>query len=205
VDGDVKNPTKPNGTVAGEAPVLLFERQRAWAAWLAKNHAASPGVWVRLAKKASGVPSVSYGEALETALCYGWIDGQKKSGGEDFWLQKFTPRAKKSIWSKINRQKAMGLIEGGQMKPPGLREIEKAKQDGRWEAAYDSPGAAAVPDDLQAALDGNARAKDFFVTLDRRNRYAILFRIQTAKKPDTRAKRIQQFIQMLERHEKLHP
>lgn len=162
-------------------------------------------MWLRLAKAASGTPSVSYSEAVEVALCYGWIDGQKKGESENTWLQKFTPRAKRSIWSKINREKALALIERGQMKPAGLKEIERAKEDGRWDAAYDSSSTATVPGDLQAALDKNARAAAFFATLDRGNRYAILFRIHTARKPETRAKRIQQFIEMLARNEKVHP
>ncbi|HET9223725.1 MAG TPA: YdeI/OmpD-associated family protein, partial [Roseiflexaceae bacterium] len=139
------------------------------------------------------------------ALCYGWIDGQKKSHDEASWLQKFTPRGAKSIWSKVNREKALSLIESGQMQPAGLAAVESAKQDGRWEAAYDSQSAAGVPDDLQAELDRNPTAKAFFSTLNSRNRYAILFRIQTAKKAETRAKRIQEFVGMLERHEKLYP
>jgi uncharacterized protein YdeI (YjbR/CyaY-like superfamily) len=188
-----------------DALTLLFRNQKAWAAWLAKNHGKSFGVRLRLAKKASGLQSVSHSEALEVALCYGWIDGQTKSADENAWLQKFTPRTKKSIWSKINRQKALALIEAGQMKAAGLEEIERAKKDGRWDAAYDSPRAATVPDDLQTALEGNAPAKAFFSTLSGQNRYAILFRIQTAKKADTRARRIQQFIEMLAKNETLHP
>jgi uncharacterized protein YdeI (YjbR/CyaY-like superfamily) len=183
----------------------MIEHQKDWAAWLDKNYATSPGVWLRLAKKASAIPSVSYDEALGVALCYGWIDGQKKSYDESSWLQKFTPRGVKSIWSKVNREKAQELIESGQMKPAGLEAVERAKQDGRWDAAYDSPGGASVPSDFQAELDRNAKAKAFFATLNSRNRYAILFRIQTAKKAETRAKRIQQFIRMLENHEKLYP
>jgi len=149
--------------------------------------------------------SGDYAEALEVALCYGWIDGQMKSDSATAWLQKFTPRGKKSTWSKINRQKALALIESGKMKPAGLAEVQRAREDGRWEQAYDSPKSATVPEDLQAALNANARAKAFFATLNGASRYAILFRVQTAKKAETRAKRIQHFIQMLEKHEKLHP
>jgi uncharacterized protein YdeI (YjbR/CyaY-like superfamily) len=188
-----------------DLPVIQFEDQQAWAAWLDENHATSAGLWLRLAKKASGIPSVSYDQALEVALCYGWIDGQKKSDDQTWWLQKFTPRGAKSIWSKVNRQKAQKLIESGRMKPAGLEAIERAKQDGRWDAAYDSPSSATVPDDFQAALDKNTQAKAFFATLNSANRYAILFRIQTAKKAETRARRIEQFIHMLENHEKLYP
>ena len=188
-----------------ELPIELFEDQDAWAAWLESNHADSPGLWLRHAKKASDLASVSYAEALDVALCYGWIDGQKKSYDESSWLQKWTPRGAKSIWSKINREKALKLIEQARIQPAGLAEVERAKQDGRWEAAYDSHSTATVPDDLQAALDSNAEAGAFFATLNSTNRYAILFRIQTAKKAETRAKRIREFIGMLERHEKMHP
>jgi uncharacterized protein YdeI (YjbR/CyaY-like superfamily) len=188
-----------------ELPVMLFADQHEWAVWLDASHASSPGVWLRLAKKASGIPSVTYAEALDVALCYGWIDGQKKSYDESSWLQKFTPRGAKSIWSKINREKAQALIASGQMQPAGLMAIERAKQDGRWDAAYDSQSGATVPSDFQAALESNPKANAFFATLNSTNRYAILFRIQTAKKAETRARRIQQFIGMLERHEKLYP
>ena len=187
-----------------EIPTLIFPRQKDWAEWLRKNHANSSGVWVKLAKKAAGTRSVSYAEALETALCYGWIDGQKRSYDASWWLQKFTSRGAKSIWSKINKGKAEDLIKKGHMEPAGLQAVEQAKQDGRWEAAYDSPSNANVPADFQTRLNKSAEAKAFFATLDRANRYAILFRIQTAKKAETRARRIGQFIEMLERKEKLH-
>ena len=189
----------------GDAAVLEFANRKAWASWLDKNHGKSPGIWVRLAKKGSGSPSVSYPEALEAALCYGWIDGQKKSDGKAAWLQKFIPRAKKSQWSKINRKKALALIGDGRMKPAGLKAIERAKTDGSWDSAYDSPSTAKVPNDLQAALDKNSRAKAFFSTLDSQNRYAVLYRIQTVKKAETRSRKIQQFVEMLARNEKLHP
>jgi uncharacterized protein YdeI (YjbR/CyaY-like superfamily) len=153
----------------------------------------------------SDVQSVSYSEALEVALCYGWIDGQKKSDSENTWLQKFTPRGKKSIWSQINREKALALMQTGRMKPAGLEAVERARKDGSWDAAYESSSTATGPGDFQAALNKNEAAKAFFDGLDSRNRYAVLFRIQTAKKPETRAKRIQQFVDMLERHEKVHP
>src|SRR6266540_6365928 len=188
-----------------DLPVIMFEQQKDWAAWLDKNHATSPGVWLKLAKKASGIASVNYDEALGVALCYGWIDGQKKSYDESSWLQKFTPRGVKSIWSKVNREKAQELIESGQMKPAGLKAVENARQDGRWDAAYASPSKAVAPDDLQAELDRNAKARSFFATLDSRNRYAILHRIHTAKKAETRAKRIEQFVRMLEKKEKIYP
>ncbi|MES2258946.1 MAG: YdeI/OmpD-associated family protein [Pseudomonadota bacterium] len=192
-----------------EAPAALpevgFEDAQAWWQWLELHHAGSAGVWMRLAKKASGVASVSYPEALDAALCFGWIDGLKKSAGEQFWLQKFTPRARRSIWSKVNRDKALALEAAGRMQPAGRQEIERAQQDGRWEAAYDSSSSASVPEDLQAALDAQPQAKAFFATLKSHNRYAILFRIQTAKKAETRARRIEQFVAMLVNGDTLHP
>jgi len=147
----------------------------------------------------------SYDEAVEIALCLGWIDGQKRAHDDQFWLQKFTRRSDKSVWSKINRDKALALVKAKKMKPAGLNEIERAKLDGRWDAAYDSSSKAAVPSDFQSALNGNARAKAFFETLDSRNRYAVLYRIRTAKNAETRAKRISQFVLMLARREKVHP
>ena len=188
-----------------DIPVILFARQKDWEKWLKENHTASRGLWLRLAKKNSGIESVSYAEALDVALCYGWIDGQKKSCDETTWLQKFTPRGAKSVWSKINREKALALIEAGKMKPAGLKAIESARLDGRWDAAYDSQSKATVPEDFQAALDNSPKAKDFFAMLNSANRYAILFRIQTAKKAETRASRIQKFIEMLEKNQKIHP
>ncbi|SFA69925.1 Uncharacterized conserved protein YdeI, YjbR/CyaY-like superfamily, DUF1801 family [Collimonas sp. OK607] len=188
-----------------ELPIQLFDQQKDWAAWLKKNHDKSPGVWLRLAKKYSDRASVSYPEAVESALCYGWIDGQKKSDDDDFWLQKFTPRSARSIWSRINRDKALALIESGRMMPSGFKEVERARNDGRWDAAYDSASTSSVPADFQAALDASPRAQAFFSTLSSSNRYAVLFRIQTAKKAETRARRIQDYTSMLERHEKFHP
>lgn len=196
---------KPQSRFSKELPTHCFQRQQDWFAWLNENHATSPGVWLQLAKKGADTSSVSCGEAIEIALCFGWIDGQKQTHSEQFWLQKFTRRSDRSVWSKINKDKALALIETGRMKPAGLKEVERAKRDGRWDAAYDSASKATVPSDFQSALDSNARAKDFFGTLDSRNRYAVLFRIQTAKKAETRARKISQFVQMLERHEKVHP
>jgi uncharacterized protein YdeI (YjbR/CyaY-like superfamily) len=188
-----------------DLPILPFVSQSQWTDWLAEYHSQSAGVWLKLAKKGANIPSITYDEALDSALCYGWIDGQKKGFDDSFWLQKFMPRGPKSIWSKINTQKAEKLIQGGAMQPAGLKAIELAQQDGRWEAAYDSQKSISIPADFQAALDQSAKAKDFFVTLNGANRYALLFRIQTAKKGETRAKRIQQFIEMLERNQKFHP
>jgi uncharacterized protein YdeI (YjbR/CyaY-like superfamily) len=196
---------KPRSRRSAVLPVLHFERQGDWAGWLAENHHTSPGVWLLLAKKYSGEQSVSYDEAIEVALCFGWIDGQKRAHSGGFWLQKFTPRSHKSVWSKINKGKALALIKAGKMEPAGLRAVEQARSDGRWDAAYDSAGRATVPDDLRAALDGNAQASKFFEALDGRNRYAILFRIQTARKVETRARKIAQIVRMLERNEKFHP
>ncbi len=187
-----------------DLPIMLFEQQQDWADWLEQQHTTSAGVWLKHAKKDSGHASVSYAEALDTALCYGWIDGQKKAFDDSFWLQKWTPRGKKSIWSKINRDKAEKLIANGNMRPAGQLAIDAAKADGRWQAAYDSATTSTVPEDFQTALEQNELAKAFFATLNSQNRYAILFRIQTAKKPETRAKRIQQFIDMLEKHETLY-
>jgi uncharacterized protein YdeI (YjbR/CyaY-like superfamily) len=195
--------SKPAGKDT-ESAVRLFENESAWSAWLEKNHRISAGIWLRLAKKNSGLESGSYAEALETALCYGWIDGHKRPESEQAWLQKFCPRSAKSIWSKINREKALALIEGGRMTSAGHNAIEQAKSNGRWESAYDSPSRATVPEDFQIALNANPRANAFFKNLDRANRYAILFRIQTGKKPETRTRNIPKFITMLERGEKIH-
>jgi uncharacterized protein YdeI (YjbR/CyaY-like superfamily) len=185
--------------------ILTFEQQNSWEDWLSRNHNNVPGVWLRLAKKNSKIRTLTHAEALETALCFGWIDAQKKPENADAWLQKFTPRGKRSIWSKINCQKATALLACGRMKDSGLKEMERAKADGRWERAYDSPGTATIPEDFQTALDKSAKAKAFYANLESRNRYAILFRIQTVKKAATRARKIAEFIAMLERHEKIHP
>jgi uncharacterized protein YdeI (YjbR/CyaY-like superfamily) len=187
------------------APTRLFKSKREWAAWLEKNHATSSGLWLRTAKRGSPLKSVSYQEALEVALCYGWIDGQKRPENEQAWLQRFCPRSARSIWSKINREKALALIASGEMKPAGLAAIEEARKNGRWDSAYDSPGNATVPADLQAALDASPNAAAFFKTLNSANRYAILWRIQTVKKAETRTRKIEQFIAMLDRREKFHP
>jgi len=191
-------------TEPGNSTIKLFPSKQAWANWLDKNHGKSTGLWLRLAKKGAMTESVSYKDALEVALCFGWIDGQKRPESEQNWLQRFLPRSSKSIWSKINREKALSLIASGQMKAAGLAAIENAKKNGRWDAAYDSPSGAAVPGDLQSALDANPRSKAFFETLDRANRYAILWRIQTVKRNETRARKIETFIEMLARGEKVH-
>ncbi len=191
--------------IPSEIPVILFPTPADWETWLAEHHADSRGLWLRIAKKDGELTSVTYPEALDVALCHGWIDGQKKSYDDHSWLQKFTPRGARSIWSKINREKVQALIDAGRMRPSGLKEIERARKDGRWDAAYDSQSNATVPEDFQAELDRSPRAGEFFATLKGANRYAILFRIHTAKKAETRARRIREFIEMLERHETLHP
>lgn len=209
----MKTPTKSTrpagaprrGTEPKDLPVVRFADDGAWSKWLASHHASSRGVWMKIAKKGLTSTSVSYAEALEVALSWGWIDGQKGSLDEAWWLQKFTPRGAKSTWSKINCEKAVALIEASKMHPSGLVEVERAKRDGRWERAYDSQSRAVVPPDLARALAANPRAARFFETLESRNRYAVLFRIHAAKKPETRAARIEKFVAMLARGEKLHP
>jgi uncharacterized protein YdeI (YjbR/CyaY-like superfamily) len=184
---------------------LTFTSQAEWEAWLERNGSASTGAWLRLAKKAASHLTVSYAEALESALCHGWIDGQKRAESEHYWLQRFTPRTTRSIWSRINNEKAESLVSAGRMHPAGLREIARAKQDGRWDAAYSSASTSTIPDDLQQALDANQKARAFFATLNSQNRYAILFRIQNVKKAETRAAKIARFVEMLANGEKLHP
>ena len=191
------------GPVA-ELPVLAFRKPADWAAWLEK-HPTAPGLWLEIARKDSGTASITYPEAVEQALAWGWIDGQKKPLDAGSWLQKFTPRTARSPWSKINCAKAEALIAAGKMKPAGLREVERAKADGRWVAAYASQSKAEVPPDLAQALAANPRAAKFFETLESHNRYAILYRVHTAKRPETRAARIAQFVGMLAAHETLHP
>jgi len=183
---------------------LIFPSEAAWREWLDRHHATSPGIWVRFAKQASGIASVSHAEALEVALRYGWIDGQIKKLDAHYWLQRFIPRKPHSIWSRINRQKALELIERGLMQPAGQAAIERAKTNGRWEAAYEAQSKSTIPPDLQAALDDSPKAAAFFKTLSSQNRYAILFRLQTAKKLETRASRLKKFVAMLERGETLH-
>lgn len=184
-----------------ELPVLPFESKKKFADWLAKNHDKSVGVRVKLAKKGSGIPSITITEALDVALCYGWIDGQRDSFDENYYLQKYTPRRPKSIWSKINVEKVERLIASGEMKPAGLKAVEAAKQDGRWAAAYSSPKNIVVPADFQSALRKNKKANTFFESLTGAKRYSFLFRIETAKKAETREKRIRQFVEMLEKGE----
>jgi uncharacterized protein YdeI (YjbR/CyaY-like superfamily) len=191
--------------MADDLPTLTFASQADWETWLEAHHADSRGVWIKIAKKATGIASVTHAEALESALCYGWIDGQRVGFDDTYFLQKFTPRRARSGWSRVNREKALELIAAGRMRPAGLREVERAKADGRWDAAYEPQSAITVPDDLQRELDSNPDAQAFFNTLDSRNRYAILYRIQTAKKAETRAARLQKFVAMLAQGQKIYP
>ena len=190
---------------ADPLPVVSFESTDAWDAWLTAHAADSPGLWLKIAKKGSAGRSISYSDALDVALCHGWIDGQKGRLDDEYWLQRFTPRKPGSKWSKINTERAAALIESGRMRPAGLREVERAQGDGRWEQAYESQSRVTVPEDLARALAANQRARAFFATLDSTNRYAILYRIGTAKRPETRAKRIDAFVAMLSEHKKIYP
>jgi uncharacterized protein YdeI (YjbR/CyaY-like superfamily) len=185
-------------------PILAFATQAEWEVWLEDEQASSDGVWVKFAKKGSGVETVVYGEALDVALCYGWIDSQVARYDERFYLQKFTPRRARSKWSRINREKIEELTRQGRMRPAGLAQVELAKADGRWEAAYASPANMEVPDDLQAALDRSTKAARSWAGLNRSNRFAIVYQLEDAKKPETRARRLEKFVGMLERGEKLY-
>ncbi len=199
-----KKHAKASKQAVVESPTKHFNSKADWAAWLDQNYQASTGLWLQIAKKGANIQSVTYADALDVALCYGWIDGQKRPQDTDAWLQRFLPRSGRSVWSKINREKAEALIAAGAMTPAGLVRIEQARQSGRWETAYDSPSKATVPDDFQAALNANPEAKAFFDTLDKANRYALLWRIQTVKKSATRVRKLTQFIAMLARKEKIH-
>jgi uncharacterized protein YdeI (YjbR/CyaY-like superfamily) len=185
-------------------PVLTFAAKQEFARWLEANHASSDGLVIKMAKKSSGVPSIALPEALDVALCYGWIDGKRKGLDETYFLQQYTPRRARSKWSKINVAKVEALIAAGEMRPAGFAEIERAKADGRWDAAYDSPANMKVPPDLQAELDKDPKAAASFASLDSVNRYAILYRLQDAKRPETRARRLAQYVEALRRGEKLH-
>jgi uncharacterized protein YdeI (YjbR/CyaY-like superfamily) len=186
-------------------PILTFPSRAAWEAWLFDNHAASRGTWLKFAKRGAPTATVTYEEALLGAIAHGWIDGQKGALDEAYWLQRFTPRKAASRWSKQNCDRALALIESGEMRPAGLREVEAARADGRWDRAYDGQRTAAVPDDLGAALAANPAAAAFFATLDRVNRYAVLYRIQTLKTPEARARRIAKYVAMLAAGETIHP
>lgn len=184
--------------------ILSFGALAEWEGWLAAEHANASGLWLKIAKKGSPIVTISYAQALQGALCFGWIDGQKASYDEHFWLQRFTPRKARSRWSKINRDAALALIEAGRMRPAGLAQVQAAQADGRWEDAYAGQRAAIVPEDLQRALQQNEPARVFFETLKGANRYAIIYRIGEAKRADTRARRIERFVAMLARGETIH-
>jgi len=184
--------------------VLAFDSDADWEAWLEEHHATSDGLWVKIAKKGSGIPSVAYPEVLDTAICFGWIDGRRNALDDRYFLQRFTPRRARSRWSKINRDKAEALIEAGRMRPAGLAEVERAKADGRWDAAYAAQSAMTVPDDLQRELDARPAAAAFFAQLSSQNRYAILYRLHDAKRPETRARRLEKFVAMLEAGETIY-
>ncbi|MGH2982292.1 MAG: YdeI/OmpD-associated family protein [Solirubrobacterales bacterium] len=185
-------------------PILAFASQSEWSAWLDAEHSTSDGVWIKFAKKGSGAESVVYAEAVEVALCYGWIDSRVNSLDERFYLQKFTPRRTRSKWSRVNRDKVEELTKQGRMKPAGLEQVELARADGRWEAAYAPPSSLEVPDDLRQALDASPKAAEYFATLNRSNRFAMIYQVEDAKRPETRARRIVKFVAMMERGEKLY-
>jgi len=186
------------------SPIRAFKSQADFESWLERNYESPQGVWIRFARKGSGIESVSHPEALETALCFGWIDALRLPESDTTYLHRFMPRRPKSLWSKINREKALALIEAGRMRAAGFAEIERAKNDGRWDAAYDSPANAKMPPEFQRELDRNPKAKAFFETISRVNRYAIIWRLTTAKKQETRDKLARKFLDMLEKGETLH-
>lgn len=190
--------------MADDLPELAFTSQAKFEAWLEEHHASAPGLWIRIAKKASGLPTVTPAEAIDVCLCFGWIDGQRRARDDTTFLQRYTPRRARSKWSTINREHVERLAAEGRMRPAGLAEVERAKADGRWDAAYDSARRIQVPDDLQTALDAEPRAKAEFAALDGQNRYAVLYRIHDARRPETRARRIATFVDMLARGERLH-
>lgn len=187
-----------------DLPVMLFADAAEFEAWLDESHAESQGIWLKIAKKGAPEPSASYAEAVDLCLCFGWIDGQRRSLDTTHFLQRFTPRRPRGRWSKINRGKAEALIAAGKVRPAGMAEIDAAKADGRWEAAYEGQRSAEVPADLQRELDASPAAAEFFAGLDSQNRYSIIYRLGEAKKPETRERRLRKFLAMLERGEKIH-
>jgi uncharacterized protein YdeI (YjbR/CyaY-like superfamily) len=187
-----------------ELPVLLFGDADELQAWLERNGHSSEGLWLKIAKKGAREPSVTYEEAVELALCFGWIDSQVRRFDDQHYIQRFTPRRPRGRWSKINREKAEALVAAGKMRPAGLAEVEAAKADGRWDAAYEGQRTAKVPPDLQRELDADPAAAEFFASLDSANRYAIVYRLDDAKKPETRERRLKKFVAMLKRGEKIH-
>ncbi len=191
-------------TSKSDLPVISFASDVEWERWLEENHRQSQGLWIKMAKKESGIPSVNHPQALDVALCFGWIDGQRQKFDDQYFLQKFTPRRAKSTWSKVNQDKVAALMSQGRMREAGIQEVERAKADGRWEAAYESQSKMSVPEDFQAELDQNPAAQKFFDQLNSVNRYSILFRITTAKKAETRQQRIAKFIVMLNEGKKIY-
>ena len=191
--------------MTGDEPIAAFPSAAAWHAWLEREHELASGIWLKIAKKGAADPTVSYAEALDGALCFGWIDARTRSLDGSYWLKRFTPRRPGSRWSKINTEKAAALIAAGRMQPAGQREVDNAKADGRWDAAYAGQRSIAVPDDLRVALAANTAAADFFTTISSVNRYAILYRIGTVKRAETRARKIAQYVQMLAEHKTIHP
>jgi uncharacterized protein YdeI (YjbR/CyaY-like superfamily) len=187
-----------------DLPTLAFGSAADFEVWLESQHAVSDGIWLKVGKKTAPEPSVSYAEALEVALCFGWIDGQKRGFDADYWLQRFTPRKAGSKWSKINTEKADALVAAGRMRPAGQLQADKARADGRWDAAYAGQRTSTVPDDLRAALDANPAALAFFATISSVNRYAIIYRIGSVKRAETRARKIAQYVQMLAEHKTIH-
>jgi uncharacterized protein YdeI (YjbR/CyaY-like superfamily) len=186
-------------------PKIPFASSADWEQWLEDNHTVSEGVWIKMAKKGADIESVRYPEVLESALCFGWIDARREALDERYFLQRFTPRRPRSRWSRINREKAEQLIADGRMRPPGLVEVQRAKGDGRWQAAYEGQKRSTIPDDLQRELDARPKARAFFAELSSQNRYAIIYRLNDAKKPETRARRLEKFVGMLEAGETIHP
>ena len=194
--------TRPENS--NEMEVVSFATSKDWRKWIAANHATSNGAWLRFFKKDSGEKTITYAEALEEALCYGWIDGQANKYDDKSYIRKFTPRRPGSIWSKINTEKAERLIQEGKMKKAGMQQVELAKADGRWGQAYDSPANMKVPEDFLQPLSKNKKAKSFFDGLNKANLYAIAWRLQTAKKPETREKRLKEILEMMSEGKKFH-
>lgn len=188
-----------------DVPIVSFESPEAWEQWLAENHESSSGIWMRISKKSSAIRTITYDEALDAALCYGWIDGRKRALDDESWLQKFTPRGQRGVWSRVNTQHAERLIAAGRMKPAGLAQVGAAKRDGRWERAYAPPSAAEIPEDFLVELNKRPKARAFFATLNKRNTFPIYYRLDSAKKPETRERRMNEILAMLDRGEKFYP
>jgi uncharacterized protein YdeI (YjbR/CyaY-like superfamily) len=178
-------------------PVVPFASQAEWESWLEEKHSSSAGLWLKIAKKASGLPTVAFGEAIDVALCYGWIDGQRRGYDDVWYLQRFTPRRPRSRWSEINQERVRLLTEQGRMRPAGIAEVERAKEDGRWDEAYASPSKMQVPDDLQRALNDELSVADAYAALKSADRYSILYHLHHTKTPEARARIIEEFVKGL--------